>query len=75
MVRAEHLLGRVRDADLVVVGLRHLALAVDAVDQRRGEDNLRPLPVGALDVAAHQQVEGLVGAAELDVGLAPRTES
>ena len=30
--------------------------------------DLLRLPVGGLDRAAHQQVEGLVGAAELDVG-------
>ncbi len=36
---------------------------------RHRQDRLLGLAVGALDVAAEQQVEGLVGAAELDVGL------
>ena len=36
-----------------------------------GQHHLRRLAVGGLDRAAHQQVEGLVGAAELDVGAAP----
>ena len=65
---AVHLAGIVGDADVVAVGLRHLAHAVGPGQQGHGEDHLLGLTVGALDVAAQQQVELLVGAAELDVG-------
>ena len=68
-VLAVHLLGRLGDADVVAQRLRHL------LARRRcpaGSACVRTtcsgLPVGALDVAAEQQVELLVGAAELDVG-------
>ena len=43
--------------------------AVDAGQDRHRQDRLLGLAVGALDVAAEQQVERLVGAAELDVGV------
>ena len=43
--------------------------AVGARQQRHRQDDLRRLAVGGLDRPAHQQVERLVGAAELDVGV------
>ena len=49
--------------------LRHLLHAVEAFEQRHGQHDLRRLAVVFLQAAAHQQVELLVGAAELDVGL------
>ena len=48
--------------------LGHLLDAVDARQDRHRQDALLRLAVGALDVAPEQQVERLVGAAELDVG-------
>ena len=60
--------GGVGDADVVAQRLRHLLHAVGAGQDRHGQDRLLGLAVGALDVAAEQQVERLVGAAELDVG-------
>ena len=66
---AEHLLRRVGDADVVAVGLAHLPHPVGAREDRHRQDRLRRLAVGGLHVAAEQQVELLVGAAELDVGL------
>ena len=61
--------GRFGHADVVVEGLRHLALAVGAGQQRHGEDHLLGLTVGSLDVATQQQVELLIGPAELDIRL------
>ena len=66
---AEHLVRRLGDADVVVERLRHLVDAVEALEQRQRQDALRLLAVVALQLAADQQVEFLVGAAELDVGL------
>ncbi len=44
-------------------------LAVGADQDRHGQDRLRLLAVGGLDVAAEEQVELLVGPPQLDVGL------
>ena len=57
------------DADVVAVGLRHLALAVETFEQGHGEHDLRRLAVVGWQFAAHQQVELLIGAAEFDVAL------
>jgi hypothetical protein len=59
----------VGDADVVAERLGHLALSVDPDEDRHRQDRLLGLAVGALDVAPEQQVELLVGAAELDVGV------
>ena len=60
------------DADVVAERLAHLPDAVGAGQDRHGHHDLRALPERALDVAAEEQVELLVGAAELEVGLRPR---
>jgi hypothetical protein len=65
----EHGVGRLGDADVVALGLGHLVHAVQALQQRHGQDALRLLAVLGLQVAAHQQVELLVGAAQLQVAL------
>ena len=69
---AEHLLGRIGHADVVAERLAHPPLAVEPGQDRHREHRLRLLAVGLLDVAAEQQVELLVGAAELDVRAARR---
>ncbi len=61
--------GAFGDADVIALRLRHLVDAVEAFEQRHGEDALRLLPEVALQLASDEQVEFLVGAAELDVGL------
>ena len=66
---AVHLLGRLGNADRVVERLGHLLAAIGPLEQREGQHDLGRLPVGALDLAGEQQVEGLIGAADLDVGL------
>jgi hypothetical protein len=66
---AELLLRRVVQVDAVVQALGHLLDAVGAAQQRHGHHDLAGLTAGALQLAAEQQVEGLVGAAQLDVGL------
>ena len=66
---AEHVVGRVIEADRVAVGLRHLLLAVEADEERDGQRHLRLLTRVRLHLAAHQQVGQLVVAAELHVGL------
>ncbi len=47
--------------------LRHLVYAVEAFEDGRGQHHLRLLPVGSLQLAAYQQIEFLVGAAQLHV--------
>ena len=63
--------GGVGDADLVAERLAHLLLAVEPGEDRHRHHDLRRLAVAGLDLAAEHQVEELVGAADLDVGLAP----
>ena len=63
--------GGLGDAHEVAERLRHLVDAVEALEQRRGEHALRLLALLFLEGAAHEVVEQLVGAAQLDVGLAP----
>src|SRR5437773_975634 len=48
---AEHLFGWLEDRDRVAARLRHLLLAVEADEQRIGDDDLRLLPVALHDVA------------------------
>jgi hypothetical protein len=66
---AEHLLRRLVDADGVVERLRHFLDAVEALEDFCHEDDLRRLAGVALEVAAHEEIEFLIGAAELDVAL------
>ena len=61
--------GGVGQPDVVAQALAHLLDAVGALEQRQGQNALRLLPDGPLQVAAGQQVELLVGAADLDVRL------
>ena len=65
---AKHFLRRIADADVVAVGLRHLANAVEAFEQRHHHHHLLCLAGFLLEVAADEDVEKLVGAAELDIG-------
>src|SRR5438105_5360009 len=66
---AEHFVRRLGYADGVVERLRHLVDTVEALEQRQRQDALRFLSVVPLQLAADQQVEFLVGAAKLDIGL------
>ena len=69
--------GRLVDADVVVGALRHLLAddlavldaRVGALEERRRHHDLRLDAVARHEVAADEQVEELVGAAELDVAL------
>ena len=63
----EHVVGGVGDGDVVALRLRHLLDAVEAFEQRHRHDALRLLAVLGLQRAADEQVEFLVGAAELEV--------
>ena len=60
---------RLGDADVIAQRLRHLVHAVEALEQRHRHDDLRLLAIGLLQLAADQQIELLIGAAELDIGL------
>ena len=60
---------RLGHADVVAQALAHLVHAVGAHQQRHHEALLRALAHHGLQLPAHQEVELLVGAAELDVGL------
>ncbi|MNK76036.1 hypothetical protein D3C87_955970 [compost metagenome] len=66
---AVHVLGGVGEADVVVEGLGHLLDAVRAFEDRVHHHDLGALAVRRLDLAAHEEVELLVGAAHLDVRL------
>lgn len=59
----------VGQADVVAIGLGHLAHAVCALEQRHGKRDLRLHAHLLHELAAGEQVEELVGAAHLDVGL------
>ena len=64
---AEHLAGRVGDADVVAKALGHLLDAVESLEQRRRHHDLRRQVEGRHDVASDVEVEELIGAAQLDV--------
>src|SRR5205814_7632009 len=62
-------LRRLGDADVVAERLGHLLPAVEALEQRHGDNALRLLPEILLQLAADEKVELLVGTAKLDVRL------
>src|SRR3990167_3341328 len=57
------------DTYIVAQRLGHLLHAIQAFKQRHGDDALRGLTIGALQLASHQQVELLIGAAQFDIRL------
>ncbi len=59
---------RLGDADVVAEALGHFALAVEADEDRHGERYFGGQAVLALDVAVDQNIEFLLGGADLDVG-------
>ena len=59
--------GELVDADRIAQRLRHFLDAVETFEDRSGQHHLRLLPVRALQFASHQQIELLVGPAELHV--------
>ena len=63
----KHGVGVFGDADVVVFAFGHFVHAVQAFQQGHGQDALRLLAVLLLQMAAHEQVEFLVGAAQLQV--------
>ena len=65
---AVHLVGRVFHCDVIAEALAHLLDAVSAHQDWHHKALLRCLPHHLLELAAHQQVEFLVRAAELHVG-------
>ena len=66
---AVHLAGRLVDPDRVIKRLRHLLHAVQALENRRHQHDLRFLPVVALQLAPAQQVEFLIRPAQLHIAL------
>ena len=66
---AEHILGGVGQADVVAIGLGHLTNAIGALEQRHGERDLGLHTHLLHELATSEQVEELVGAAHLHVGL------
>ena len=66
---AVHVGRRVGQPDGVVERLRHLLDAVGPFEDRQRQADLRRLAGRLLERAAHEEVERLVRAAELDVGL------
>ena len=65
---AEHISRLVGDADVVAIALRHLLHAIGALEQRQRQAHLGLHAHFFHELAASQQVEQLVGTAELDVG-------
>jgi hypothetical protein len=65
----EDLVGSLVDADVVPERLRHLLDAVEADEERGRHDALGGESVAPHQLTADEEVEELVGAAELDVGL------
>jgi hypothetical protein len=65
---AEHIVGSIADADVVAVGLGHFLYAVGAFEEGHGEDDLLGHIFGLLHIAADEDIEELVGAAEFDIG-------
>ena len=63
----KHRVRRLGDADVVALALGHLLHAIQPLEQGHRQDALRLLPVLALQGAAHQQIELLIGAAEFEV--------
>ena len=61
--------GSIGQADVVAVGLGHLAHAIGALEQRHGKRDLRLHTHLLHELATSEQVEELVGAAHLHVGL------
>lgn len=66
---AVHVVGVVVDADVVAVGFGHFFATIEADEDGEGHDDLLGLALFFLAVAADEDVEELVGAAEFDVGL------
>ena len=66
---AEHVVGRVGEAHVVAVGLAHLAHAVGALEQRHAQGNLGLHAHLLHELTAGEQVEELVTAAHLHVGV------
>ena len=65
---AEHLRRRLAHADVVAEALRHLLHAVEPFEQRHEEDDLLRLAFLALEIAADEDVEKLIRAADFHVG-------
>jgi hypothetical protein len=66
---AEHLTCRFGDPDVVAEALRHLLDPVQPLEQRRRHHHLRLEIERRHDVASDIEVEELIGAAELHVGV------
>ena len=60
---AEHVGGRLGDADVVAEALGHFALAVEANENGHGENGLARETVFALDFAVNEEIEFLLGGA------------
>ena len=67
---AEHFARRLGDSDIIPQALRHFPLAIEPHENRHRQRHFGRLPVFALDVAMHQQIEFLLGRADFDVRFA-----
>ncbi len=64
---AKNLFRPLHDADVVSQALRHLLHAIEPHEQRVRHDQLRFLPLSPLEFPRGEEIEFLVGAADLDV--------
>src|SRR5207249_8599698 len=65
---AEHVLRRILQGDVIPETLAHLPSAVGSLQQWHRQDHLWGLPKVSLQVPADEEIELLVGSAELHVG-------
>ena len=66
---AEHFAGHFGDAHVIAQALGHFALAIEPHQDGHGQDHLLGLIELALNFASHQQIEFLLGGAQLHIGL------
>ena len=66
---AEHVVRRIRHANVVVQALAHLLDAVQSLQDGQNKDDLLWLSLVLLQLAPDENVEELIGPAEFDIGL------
>ena len=66
---AKHIVGRIRNADVVLLALAHLLYAVKPHQKRHRQNALRLLTILALQFTPDEQIEALIGSAEFQICL------
>ena len=66
---AKHIVGRIRNADVVLLALAHLLYAVKPHQKRHRQNALRFLTILTLQFTPDEQIEALIGSAEFQICL------